>query len=242
MELNESRPRSPRPSRQGQFGMTLTELLVSMAILAAISGSIAGAFAIGFKVLSPTGAQATLVGNHDLLAFEQQIGADVARADCLASIGPPVQTSIPTTGCTNSVMRPIRSGGSTCGSSYFLCLAWYVPGAYVPGAPPATCHTVTYSAQAATQVVDRSDFNSSTGVTKTARIATGGLSVQATWGPPIATSNNGYGWTNKVKVVVTQQAIAGAKAAAKPPQTTFYLVPLAADPLSPVLPAGASPC
>jgi prepilin-type N-terminal cleavage/methylation domain-containing protein len=232
MELSTAPRRSPAPRRGSQIGMTLTELLVSMAILAAISGSIAGAFAIGFKVLSPTGAQATLVGNHDLLAFEQQIGADVARADCLASSGPPVQTSIPTTGCTSSVMRPAGAGGSTCGSSYFLCVAWYVP-----GASPATCHTVTYSQLAGTGVVERSDLTTG----RNARIATGGLLVTASW-TPTATSNNGYRWTNKVKVVVTQQAITGAKAAAKPATTTFYLVPLAADPLSPVLPAGSSPC
>jgi prepilin-type N-terminal cleavage/methylation domain-containing protein len=228
--------RAMPPSRRGQLGLTLTELLVAMAILAAIAGSLAGAFAIGFRILGPTGAQATLTGNHDLLAFEQQIGADVARADCLASPGDPpsvpVQTSIPTGGCTNSVLK---AGGSTCGASYFLCLAWYVP-----GASPATCHTVTYWQRLdGTGIFERSDLNLTTGATTTARIATGGLKVIASW-TPSPTSNNGYSWTTKVTVVVTQQAIAGARAAAKPPKTTFYLVPLAADPLSPVVPAG--PC
>jgi prepilin-type N-terminal cleavage/methylation domain-containing protein len=227
-----SATRARRQARRGQLGLTLTELLVAISILAAIAGSIAGAFAIGFRVLGPTGAQATLTGNHDLLAFEQQIGADVARADCLASTGPPVQTSIPSGGCTNSVSK---AGGSTCGSSYFLCLAWYVP-----GASPATCHTVTYWQRSdGTGIIERSDLNLTTGSTTTARIATGGLTVTATW-TPSATSNNGYSWTSKVTVVVTQQAIPGARAAANPPSTTFYLVPLAADPLSPVVPSG--PC
>jgi prepilin-type N-terminal cleavage/methylation domain-containing protein len=212
--------------------MTLVELLVVLAILSVISGSIAGAFAIGFRVLGPTGAKATLVGNHDLLAFEQQIGADVARADCMASTGPPVQTSIPTGGCSQSVQKNPSTCNSALYSQYFLCLAWYVP-----GASPATCHTVTYWQQAATGVIERTDLTTGT----TARIATGGLTVTASW-VPIATSNNGYSWANRVEVAVTQHAITGAPAAARAAATTFYLVPLAADPLSPVLPSGSSPC
>jgi prepilin-type N-terminal cleavage/methylation domain-containing protein len=236
MELKSARTHAVRTGirpahrrRRGQLGLTLTELLVALAILSTIAGSIAGAFAIGFKILGPTGAQATLVGNHDLLAFEQQIGADVARADCLAAPG---QTSIPTGigACAPSVQHNPSSCSSSQYTTYLLCLAWYAPGASRP-----TCHTVTYWQHPGTKVVQRSDLTTGT----TARIATGGLTVTASW-TPTATSNNGYKWTSSVKVVVTQQSITGAPAATKAPTTTFYLVPLAADPLSPVLPAG--PC
>jgi len=129
------------------------------------------------------------------------------------------------------------AGGSTCGTSFLLCTAWYVP-----GASPTTCHTVTYWRRTdGTGIIERSDLNSNTGTTTTERIATGGLNVTATW-TPTPTSSNGYNWTARVKVVVAQNAIAVAPAAARPPTTTFYLVPLAADPLTPVLPAGSSAC
>jgi prepilin-type N-terminal cleavage/methylation domain-containing protein len=227
-----SRVDRPRRSRlRGQLGLTLTELLVAIAVLSIIAGSIAGAFGIGLRLLGPTGAPARLTGNSDLLAFEQQIGADVARADCLAAPG---QTSIPTTGCT--------AWSSTCGTAfsqssnptgYVLCLAWYVRG--------FACHTVTYSQQSNGTVV-RKDNNTS------ARIATGGLQVAATW-TPVSTSNNSYKWTKQVTITVKQVTIAGAPAAKigqvlQPVNTTFQLVPFAADPLSPVL-AGVgviSPC
>jgi hypothetical protein len=199
-----------------------------MAILATIAGSLAGAFSIGLRILSPTGAQAELIGNHDLLAFEQQIGADVARADCLRSPAVSTPQWIPTGGCTGSVGET----PSTCSpAGYFLCLAWYIPGS-------TTCHTVTYWRRSdGTGIIERSDLFAGT----TARIATGGLQVTASW-TPTPTSNNGYKWTNQVKVVVTQATISGAPAAVNPPSTTFYLVPLAADPLSPVLPGSSSAC
>jgi prepilin-type N-terminal cleavage/methylation domain-containing protein len=222
---------------RGQLGLTLPELVVAMAVLSIIAGSIAGAFGIGLRLLGPAGAPARLTLSADLLAFEQQIGADVARADCLAA---PAQTSIPTTGCTLSVEK---NPSSTCGTAfsqsnnptgYVLCLAWYVPG--------SACHTVTYS-QRSNGTVVRSDLTPSSNTS--ARIATGGLQITAAW-TPAPTSNNSYKWTKQVTITVKQVTIPGAPAAKvlQPVITTFQLVPLAADPLSPVL-AGlgiTSPC
>lgn len=217
--------RAPRPRRRGELGLTLTELLVVIAILAIIGGSLAGAFGIGLRLLAPTGAQATLTGNADSLAFEQQIGADVARADCLAAPG---MQAVPTGGCQRSVQN---SPSSCAPSGYSLCLAWYVPG--------SACHTVTYWQQPDGTIV-RSDLSTSN---HTTRIATGGLKIVAQWTtfnePPL---NGGYKWTNQVQITITQQGIPGAPAAAKPATTIFQLVPLAADPLSPALPGGSSPC
>jgi hypothetical protein len=209
--------------------MTLMELLVTMTILATIVGSIAGAFAIGFHILNPGGAPARLIGNNDLIAFEQQIGADVNRAVCLASPGPPAQTAIPTGGCTKSVQKT----PSTCGAPYSaanptgyrLCLAWYIPGS-------ATCHTVTYSQLPSSGVISRTDSRGGS-----SRIGTGGLLLAATW-VAAATTTNAYQWTKQVIVTVTQQ---GARVVT--PQTaTFYLAPLAADPLSAAVPGASTPC
>jgi prepilin-type N-terminal cleavage/methylation domain-containing protein len=215
--------RPPRPRRRGERGLTLTELLVVLAILAIIGGSLAGAFGIGLRLLAPTGAQATLTGNADSLAFEQQIGADVARADCLAAPG---MQAVPTGGCQRSVQN---SPSSCAPSGYSLCLAWYVPG--------SACHTVTYWQQP-NGTIARSDLGTSN---QTTRIATGGLTIAATW-TPAPTSNGNYQWTKQVTITITQQGIPGAPAATRPATTTFQLVPLAADPLSSALPGGSSPC
>jgi hypothetical protein len=208
--------------------MTLIELLVTMTILATIVGSIGGAFAIGFRVLGPGSAPAQLTGNNDLIAFEQQIGADINRAVCLASPGPPAQTAIPTGGCKNS----IQNSPSTCGApfssanptGYLLCLAWYVPG--------SACHTITYSQMTASGVILRADSSG-----PSSRIGTGGLSLAATW-TPTATTTNAYQWALQVKVAVTQQG----KAVVTPEKTTFYLAPLVTDPLSPAVPGASIPC
>ena len=188
--------------------MTLMELLVTMTVLATIVASIAGAFAIGFHILNPGGAPARLIGNNDLVAFEQQIGADVNRAVCLASPGPPAQTAIPTGGCAKSVQK----NPSTCGSPYSganptgyrLCLAWYVAGS-------ATCHTVTYSEAPSSGVILRSDSAGSS-----SRVGTGGLVLAATW-TAVSTTTNAYQWTKQVVVAVTQQ---GARVVT--PQTTTF--------------------
>ena len=214
--------RAERAAHHGEAGLTLTELLVTIAVLAVIGGSIAGAFAIGLRILSPGGAQASLTGNHDLLSFEQQLGADLARADCLAAPG---QTTLPTAGCSNSV----RGSPSSCGSGYSICLAWYVPGS-------TTCHTITYTQQSSTGAILRTDNSSAAA---SGRFTTGGLVVTATW-TPATTTNNGYQWTRQVTVSVTQAGAPGA--ASKPVHTTFNVAPLVADPASPVVAGGTVPC
>jgi len=214
------RTHAVRAGHARQRGLTLTEMLVVIAALALIAGSIAGAFSIGLRLLGPGGAESRLTGSHDLLAFEQQIGADVARSVCLAAPG---QTSLPT--ATGACGASVRKTPSTCPSGYLLCLAYYVPGS-------TTCHTITYS-QGSGAVVVRAD--ASTG--KAGRFTTGGLGMTASWS---AATINDYSWTKAVVVSVTQQGTPGAPtshwAAA-----TYHLVPLVADPASPVS-GGTSPC
>jgi prepilin-type N-terminal cleavage/methylation domain-containing protein len=214
-----------RPLNRGQNGLTLIELLVATAILTVIGGSIAGAFAIGLRALGSDGAPSRLTGSHDLLAFEQQIGADIARSVCLSA---PVQTSLPSGGCTASVQK---GPSSTCGTGYLLCLAYYLP-----GSTPVTCHTVTYS-----QLSDDSLVRNDNGTA--GRFTTGGLTGPgapghfATWTNSII---NGYNWTKQVVVTVTQQGTPNAPTS-HAASATYYLVPLISDPESPVS-GGTSPC
>lgn len=212
--------------RRGERGLTLTELLVALAVLTIVAGAIAGAFAIGIRVLGSGGAQARLMGSHDLLAFEQQIGADIARADCLKA---PNETTVPSGGCASSVQK----NPSSCGTgSYALCLAWYVPAS-------ATCHTVLYW-QKANGTVVRSDIASGGGPATSDQVTTGPLNVTATWSAA-ATTNNGYLWTNQVSVKVTQVGTSGAPTVG-PLTSTLLAVPLAVDPLSPALASGSQSC
>lgn len=222
-----------RVVRQGEAGVTLIELVVSMAILALIGASIAGAFAIGFRTVGTGQSPAKLTGSNDVLAFEQQIGRDINRAVCLSA---PSQTAIPTGGCLSSVSKP---AGSTCGpaGTYLLCLAWYQGGS-------PTCHTVTFKQAAGQTNILRTDLNSTTQVTSETRISTGDYNVTATWSPAVTTTapNGGLGtykWTRSVIIGLTQQ---GSRIASPIAVANFDLTPLAADPLSPAVPGGSIPC
>lgn len=235
--------RAPQLSRRrSESGLTLVELLVSIVVLTIIAGSIGGAFSIGIRVLGAGGSQQRLSGSQDLLSFEQQIGADVARAQCLASPSAPPAglggpQSIPWAQATSTGGCPLtvqRSGSSTCApSNYLLCLAWFVPG--------GGCHTVTYWQTTVGGTVTRRDATT-TGTTSSSQITTSGLVVTATWPTPTTSTTSDtapYYWVSQVNVTVTQQGAAGAPNVA-PANTTFHLVPLVVDPMSPVL--AGSPC
>ena len=220
--------RPSRPRHRSAAGLTLIELLVAVSILAMIGAALGGAFAIGLRALGPGGTQERLAGSHDLLAFEQQISADVARADCLAAPG---QTTIPTGGCGASVQR----APSTCGTAYLLCMAWYQPGS-------ASCHTVVYSLQR-DQTLLRTDIAFAGGTPTTGsstRVSINPVRVTATWTAQ-ATTTASYRWTYAVSVKVTQRGAPGAPLV-NPATATFVLTPLAVDPLSPVLPGGSQAC
>lgn len=223
---------------QRQCGVTLIELLVSMSILVAIAGSIAGAFTIGFRAIGAGGAGARLGGDNDVIAFEQQIGADVNRAVCLAS--PAMGGSaavIPTGGCQASINRSSGNGGSTCAAGYVLCLAW---SARLPSG--SVCHTISYVPSGDGAYVLRTD--SAGGSNASARISTGMLSfknrdgtIGAEW-TPVATSTSasgtaaGYSWTKEVDLTITQT---GSRVRNPVGPTVFALVPFSADPLSPAV-------
>src|SRR5438105_2500515 len=103
--------------RRGENGLTLIELLVALAILGLIATSIAGAFLIGLHVVGNRGDQVSLKGNNDLLAFEQQLGKDIARADCLRANGPPTGPTPPPGFGQQPI--PASSSGVGCQSSVY---------------------------------------------------------------------------------------------------------------------------
>jgi hypothetical protein len=202
-----------------------------MVILTVIGASIGGAFAVGFHVLGTGGDQVTLTGSHDLIAFEQQLGADIARAQCLAATGTPPsgygQQPIPRNSSgANGCQSSVYATPTTCQSGYLLCLAWYSPASSV-------CHTVTYREGAGS--ILRIDSVAGT----TQRISTGDLSVAAGWST--TSTAQGNTWTNLVAVEVDQLGIAGI-VPSKLVKTTFRVVPLSDDPVA--LPPGSAtpPC
>ena len=223
-----------RARRRGENGLTLIELLVALAILGLIATSIAGAFLVGLHVVGNRGDQVSLKGNNDLLAFEQQLGKDIARADCLRASGtPPVgfgQQPIPAysggaVGCQSSVYH---SPTSTCQTGYLLCLAWYAPGTL-------TCDTVTYLEGSG--FIMRSD--SVTGTQQ--RVSTGDLHVAAGWSPVTTPAPGHNTWTNLVVVQVDQLVALSGIPPSKLASTTFRTVPRSDDPLAQL--AGATvPC
>lgn len=122
-----------RPRHRGQRGLTLPELLVSIVILSIIAGALGEAFNIGLRTLGNAAATSELVGSHDLVALEEFISGDIARASCLAA---PLQTTVPSgvtpTPCANSVAKSPSTCDPTYGAwstsnpqGYFLCSAWY---------------------------------------------------------------------------------------------------------------------
>ncbi len=212
-----------------EHGFTLVEVLISISLLTLVAASLAGAFGIGIRVLGPTGAQASLRGNNDLMAFEQQIGADVARASCLAAGA----TLIPSGGCTTFNAALGGTPAARCPTQYLLCVGWYAPGS---GSP---CHELVFSSKTsgADMWVERRDL--STGIAT--RISTGGLGVSGVNLHPTPTSTNAYSWTQQVDITVTQQVPAQSPPLRSPSKAMFHVVPLATDPLSAV-PQGTPSC
>src|SRR5437660_8874513 len=75
-----------RPTRTGrhrhELGLTLIEMIVSIAVLIIVGGAMAGAFGIGYHVVAKGGPSDRLTGAHDFMVLEQQLGKDGARAAC----------------------------------------------------------------------------------------------------------------------------------------------------------------
>lgn len=218
-------PMAQRSRHRGARGMTIVELLVSISILATIGGALGGAFAAGLHVLAPTGAQARLVGSHDLLGVEAHLSADIARASCLDNGGS--SETIPSGGCTASAF-PAKCGPQP----YQLCIAWYSPG-------DQSCHTVIYAYkfyfENVPKLADRMIVRVDRSTNALVQLTTDAMDITASW-KSVATSSN-HDWTREVSLTLTQ-----AGAAAIPVTSLFIAAPLSADPASSLAPTHAGQC
>lgn len=105
-------PRRPRHRRQR--GLTLVELLVSLAILAVVGVGLAAAVDAGLHVLGAGGVSDRLIGSAAAEDVEHVAGGDVARAGC-------VVTSAGSLGACPAAMPGFCVAGAP------LCLAWPDP-------------------------------------------------------------------------------------------------------------------
>lgn len=225
MERLNRRMTAQRSIRVSERGLTLVELLVSLAILAIIVTSIGIAFDVGIRTFGAGGAGDRTAAAQDIRLFENRLGADVARAVCLVT---PANGG-PLGNCT-ALSFPTAS---SCTGDY-ICIAFPQPSA----PPPPTsstyfCHRVTYafSAAAPAGVVRTETFGGSTSVTHITLdaitfAAGGGISVQ----PPAAPDGP---WAT-VNIRLIKSANPGLSTA---PTGSVQFVPLATLPASPLVSA-----
>ena len=201
-----------RRSRASQRGLTLIEVVVSIAILAIIGGVLAGLFGVGLKALGPTGAQARLLGSHDLTVLEQSLGRDAARAACVEV--PPGGPGHTYGSCSHGF------ASVTACASTSLCLGWVQ-------VSNLTCHVAVYATGTSISGT-RAEYSvagaaiTPLGSVPLAReqpvnIVLGGL---VTTTPP----GESYTWVRSLQATVSAANIANA------PSQRLGLHPLATDP------------
>lgn len=136
---------APRRTTRGrERGLTLIELLVSIAIVAIIATAIASLFGVGLTLLGPGGAGGgpadRLLGARDVSALEQVLGRDGARAACIQI---PAGTTVngPTT--VNHEYGSCGSGyaaaaGGCAGAGFVVCFGW-------PQVSSSNCQVAAYT-------------------------------------------------------------------------------------------------
>jgi prepilin-type N-terminal cleavage/methylation domain-containing protein len=205
-----------RPRRLNERGLTLIELLVSIAILSIIGGAVAVAFSVAIKTLGAGGAGDRIAGTHDLSAFEQQLGGDVARAACVSKSPATSASAVGT--CTKLLNGTPGSCGSA--STSFFCVAWP---AWSDGGS-GTCHTAVYSQSGA--VITRSEYGGSV-LVRTTHVTTDAVTASVSLTTAPSPSNPSKNWVSLVTVGLTSLGVAAGKS---PAAGSLLLHPLAMDP------------
>lgn len=207
-------------ARQGEAGLTLIEVLVSIIILSIIAGALASIFQIGLKVVAPNGPQARLLAAHDLTLLEQDLGMDGARAACI-NVGGTAYGS-----CVHGF------AAVTCGSGS-LCFGW-------PQISDGSCHVAVYPTGTGISAT-RTEYSVSGGTptqigsVPLARVRHIDISV----GSAVTTTPPGesYTWVRSLPVTISDSSIANG------PSETLAIQPVATDPAGPTsVINGATPC
>lgn len=257
--------RRARGDHAAQSGFTLIEVLISIAILAIISGAIAGAFAITFKALAPGAAKDRLASSNDLSVLEQMLGRDGARAACVTAPDLTTgtyhvygQTGVRTDPTNNGTCNAQTGYGgygnaalSACTTAPYatLCLGW-------PQVSDSSCHVAVYTsvspqppatpAPAGNVMIKRTEYRVPTSGGPTASSVRVDYfdTVHSPWvqgaspagyTPP----NEAYLWLRSLQVKVIGTGVAN-----NPPQQTMVIHPIAVNPstaASAILSTG-SPC
>jgi hypothetical protein len=213
---------------RGQGGLTLSELLVCVAVLTIIGTVVSITFDIGFKTIGPAGADDRLSGSNTISALEQSLGTDVGRASCVEQPGGAVYGGNPP--AVPNCARILPTSGSRCTTAAvpgaFLCLAW-------PQPLDQTCHLAVYSRQnldtAHPTVYDvyRQEWSLKSGTLSsvgTSRVTIGGVTTP-TVTVTTTTLPEGYTWVTSVGVSVASTAVT-----TNVPAGSFTLRPLVQDP------------
>lgn len=207
-----------RRRHRGERGLTLIELIVSIAILAVIGTVVAAAFSVGLKAVSAHGATDRLAGAHDLMALEQQLGQDGARASCI-EVGGHVY------GRTATTCAPSTGYGrvSAC-TSAVLCIAW-------PQLSDFACQVAAYTETGTDPkvIVSRTLYSVASGAANALAAVTVPLTVdpvRITLGTPDApTAPGGYAWIRSLPITIEATGVNLGQFS-----QTLALHPVATDP------------
>jgi prepilin-type N-terminal cleavage/methylation domain-containing protein len=110
-----------RPTRAGQRGFTLVEVLVSVALLSIVATVLAVVFSLGMRtILAPGASQDRLDAASNAIAFEQPLIQDVQRASCIHF----PDISQYSEGCDGESAPFQHQQGQCSGDVNVLCLEW----------------------------------------------------------------------------------------------------------------------
>lgn len=215
-----------RRKRCVEAGFTLIEVIVSIAILTIIAGIVAAIFGVGFKVVSPTGAQARILGAHDLTVLEQSLGQDGSRAACI---------EVPPGGVTHTFGSCSGGFAKVSCSSNALCIGWV-------DVQALSCHVALYQpADGSSGPATRTEYSvTASGVSPPSSVPLAREQpVTITVGTVVTASPPGetYSWVRSLQVTVSVPGLGNA------PSQSLSLDPVATDPKGSSAPiSGQIPC
>jgi hypothetical protein len=232
---------------RGEIGFTMVETLVSLALLALISGVLATVYTVGLKALAPGGPSARLGGASDFMLLEEALGRDGSRAGCIQIQGATVYgqtgTTCTTTGATTTGFGKVEASCTT--ATAVLCFAWPQD-----SGSSWTCQVAVYTKTGASPklTIRRTQYSVALGASSaspagTVALTTDPVNFQV---PPqsgtlvTATAPGGYTWVRSLPVTITATGVTKGQFS-----QTLAVHPLATDPdggASAITKPQGSPC